>query len=235
MNIPQLTPEELKTLQLFAYYCRSYGADSVYRTYYLSACSKDWEDDRWYSRDVSGGIDGYDRIDELIDKLVDDESITDEFTECDGSQRIEVEIDCKERMLIINAYQTVYGSEPRGLDYDLENIKEEYGENAANAVEELFTYLNGRDAKVNFSGGGDDGYIEDDGYDDEGNQYRLSDDLENYLYSKLNNSFGGWEINEGSSGKFIINRQTMEIEHEWYENDWVESGLRIEITEKDLD
>ena len=204
MNIPQLTPEELKTLQLFAYYCRSYGADSVYRTYYLSACSKDWEDDRWYSRDVSGGIDGYDRIDELIDKLVDDESITDEFTECDGSQRIEVEIDCKERMLIINAYQTVYGSEPRGLDYDLENIKEEYGENAANAVEELFTYLNGRDAKVNFSGGGDDGYIEDDMIVD-GEQEDMPAAIEDLLYSMLNGNFAGWENNEGGQGSWEFN------------------------------
>ena len=204
MNIPQLTPEELKTLQLFAYYCRSYGADSVYRTYYLSACSKDWEDDRWYSRDVSGGIDGYDRIDELIDKLVDDESITDEFTECDGSQRIEVEIDCKERMLIINAYQTVYGSEPRGLDYDLENIKEEYGENAANAVEELFTYLNGRDAKVNFSGGGDDGYIEDDMIVD-GEQEDIPAAIEDLLYSMLNGNFAGWENNEGGQGSWEFN------------------------------
>ena len=204
MNIPQLTPEELKTLQLFAYYCRSYGADSVYRTYYLSACSKDWEDDRWYSRDVSGGIDGYDRIDELIDKLVDDESITDEFTECDGSQRIEVEIDCKERMLIINAYQTVYGSEPRGLDYDLENIKEEYGENAANAVEELFTYLNGRDAKVNFSGGGDNGYIEDDMIVD-GEQEDMPAAIEDLLYSMLNGNFAGWENNEGAQGSWEFN------------------------------
>ena len=204
MNIPQLTPEELKTLQLFAYYCRSYGADSVYRTYYLSACSKDWEDDRWYSRDVSGGIDGYDRIDELIDKLVDDESITDEFTECDGSQRIEVEIDCKERMLIINAYQTVYGTEPRGLDYDLENIKEEYGENAANAVEELFTYLNGRDAKVNFSGGGDDGYIEDDMIVD-GEQEDMPAAIEDLLYSMLNGNFAGWENNEGAQGSWEFN------------------------------
>ena len=95
MNVPQLTPEELKTLQVFAYYCRSNGADDVYTTHYLSACSKDWEDDGWYSRQVSRSIEGYDKIDELVEKLVDDESITDEFTECDGSQRIEVEIDCK--------------------------------------------------------------------------------------------------------------------------------------------
>jgi len=224
---PQLTPDELKTLQLFAYYCRSYGADSVYRTYYLSACSKDWEDDRWYSRDVSGGIDGYDRIDELIDKLVDDESITDEFTECDGSQRIEVEIDCKERMLIINAYQTVYGSEPRGLDYDLENIKEEYGENAANAVEELFTYLNGRDAKVNFSGGGDDGYIEDDMIVD-GEQEDMPAAIEDLLYSMLNGNFAGWENNEGAQGSWEFNSGDKTILFDFNYNTEEEESVDLE-------
>lgn len=89
--------------------------------------------------------------------------------------------------------------------------------------------------EVSYSGGGDDGFIEDDGYDDNGKHYRLSDDLEEFLYEKLNGNFGGWEINEGSSGKFIIQRETVEIEHEWYENEWVNSDLRIVITEKDLD
>ena len=204
MNIPQLTPEELKTLQLFAYYCRSYGADNVYRTYYLSACSKDWEDDRWYSRDVSGGIDGYDRIDELIDKLVDDQSITDRFTECDGSQRIEVEIDCKEKFLIINAYQTIYGTEPHGSDYTLVDIKSEYGEEYSKAVEELFIYLDGRDASVNFSGGGDDGYIEDDMTVD-GEQQDIPKPIEELLYSMLNSNYAGWENNEGGQGSWEFN------------------------------
>lgn len=229
MNIPQLTPEELKTLQLFAYYCRSYGADSVYRTYYLSACSKDWEDDKWYSRDVNGGIDGYDKIDELINKLVDDESITDEF-ECDGSQRIEVEIDCKEKVLIITAYETVYGTEPHGLDYDLENIKEEYGENAAKAVEELFTYLDGRNARVDFSGGGDDGYIEDDMWVDS-ERVDIPKPIDDLLYSMLTGNFRGWENNEGGQGSWEFNSGDKTIFFDFNYNTEEESniGLNYEI------
>jgi hypothetical protein len=229
MNIPQLIPEELKTLQLFAYYCRSYGADSVYRTYYLSACSKDWEDDKWYSRDVNGGIDGYDKIDELINKLVDDESITDEF-ECDGSQRIEVEIDCKEKVLIITAYETVYGTEPHGLDYDLENIKEEYGENAAKAVEELFTYLDGRNARVDFSGGGDDGYIEDDMWVDS-ERVDIPKPIDDLLYSMLNGNFAGWENNEGGQGSWEFNSGDKTIFFDFNYNTEEESniGLNYEI------
>jgi hypothetical protein len=204
MNIPQLTPDELKTLQLFAYYCRSYGADSVYKTYYLSDCSEDWEDDKWYSNDVNGGIEGYDRIDELIEKLVKNESIIDKFDSCDGSQRIEVEIDCKEKSLIINAYETIYGTDPYGNEYTLEDIEDEYGENASKAVEELFTYLNGRDARVEFTGGGDDGYIEDDMTVD-GEQQDIPKPIEELLYSILNGNHAGWENNEGAQGSWEFN------------------------------
>jgi len=227
MNIPQLTPDELKTLQLFAYYCRSYGADSVYRTYYLSACSKDWEDDRWYSSDVSGGIDGYDRIDELIDKLVDDESIVNEFNDCDGSQRIDVEIDCKEKSLTITAYETVYGTDPRGLDYDLENIKEEYGEDVAKAVEELFTYLDGRDARVEFSGGGDDGYIEDDMWIDS-ERVDIPKPIDDLLYSMLNGNFAGWENNEGGQGSWEFNSGDKTIFFDFNYNTEEESNIGLD-------
>ena len=152
----------------------------------------------------------------------------------DGSQndwgsdfyRVDINVFLSEREIVITSdieEQTTDGSSD---EYDVIEVP---------SVQSFLDENEIDDFEVSYSGGGDDGYIEDDGYDDEGNQYRLSDDLENYLYRQLNNSFGGWEINEGSSGKFIINRQTMEIEHEWYENDWVESGLRIEITEKDLD
>lgn len=230
MNIPQLTPDELKTLQLFAYYCRSYGADSVYRTFYLSACSKDWEDDRWYSNDVSGGVEGYDKIDELIDKLVDDESIVNEFNDCDGSQRIDVEIDCKEKSLTITAYETVYGTEPHGLDYTLENIEDEYGEDAAKAVEELFTYLDGRNARVDFSGGGDDGYIEDVMWVDS-ERVDIPKPIDDLLYSMLNGNFAGWENNEGGQGSWEFNSGDKTIFFDFNYNTEEESniGLNYEI------
>ena len=152
----------------------------------------------------------------------------------DGSQnewdseyyRVDINVSLSERKIIITSDIQEQTSEGSSDEYDViedPSVQSFLDDNEIDNFE------------VSYSGGGDDGYIEDDGYDDEGNQYRLSDDLENFLYSKLNNSFGGWEINEGSSGKFIINRQTMEIEHEWYENEWVGSDLRIEITGKDLD
>jgi hypothetical protein len=102
------------------------------------------------------------------------------------------------------AYQTVYGSEPHGSDYTLEDIESEYGEESAKAVEELFNYLNGRDAKVDFNGGGDDGYIEDDMWIDS-ERVDIPKPIEELLYSMLNGNYSGWENNEGAQGSWEFN------------------------------
>ena len=227
MNIPQLTPEELKTLQVFAYYCRSNGADDVYTTYYLSACSRDWQDDNWYSRQVSRSIEGYDKIDNLIEKLVDDDSIINHFNECDGSQRIEVEIDCKERILSIHAYETVYGSEPYGSRYDLEDIESEFGEETLKAVEELFELINGREGRVDFSGGGDDGYIEDFMVID-GNQEDLPKLIEDMLYSMISSNYAGWENNEGAQGSWLFDSSEKTILFDFNYNTEEEVSVNID-------
>ena len=140
--------------------------------------------------------------------------------------RVDIYVFLREREIVITSDIEEQKTEGASAEYDVIN----------NPSVQSFLDENNIDyLEVSYSGGGDDGYIEDDGYDDDGNQYGLSNDLEEFLYEKLNSSFGGWEINEGSSGKFIVQRETVEIEHEWYENDWVESDLRISITEKDLD
>jgi hypothetical protein len=152
----------------------------------------------------------------------------------DGSQnewgseyyRVDIYVFLHEREIVITSDIEEQKTEGASAEYDVINNPSVQSFLDENDIDYL---------EVSYSGGGDDGYIEDDGYDDDGNQYGLSNDSEEFLYSKLNSSFGGWEINEGSSGKFIVQRETVGIEHEWYENDWVESDLRISITEKDLD
>jgi hypothetical protein len=225
--VPQLTPEELKTLQLFAYYCRSYGADDVYTTIYLSACSRDWEDGVWYSRQIHRSIESYDKIDILIENLVNNDSITNSFTECDGSQRIEVEIDCKERILTIYAYETVYGSEPHGSTYELEDIKSDYSEEEYNAVVELFERLGDSYASVDFSGGGDDGFIEDFMMVN-GNQVDIPKPIEELLYSMISRSFAGWENNEGAQGNWEFNPKDKTIFFDFNYNTEEEQSVDID-------
>lgn len=70
--------------------------------------------------------------------------------------------------------------------------------------------------RVDYSGGGDSGYVEDYGYFDVGDSSaQLPGILEDYI---LNNLPGGWEINEGSAGYCIFNLNdfTAEIVHTEY-------------------
>ena len=165
-------------------------------------------------------------FDELVEK--NDDEIYNESGSEYGSEyyRVMINVHLPERKIVITSEVEEENSKGDSEEDDVIN----------NLSVQSFLDENNIDyLMVDYSGGGDDGSIEDDGYDDDGNRFRLSDDLEDFLYSRLNNSFGGWEINEGSSGKFIIQRETVEIEHEWYETEWVNSELNIVITEKDLD
>lgn len=92
--------------------------------------------------------------------------------------------------------------------------------------------------EVNFFGGGDSGELNNTGSDkedDPSGTIGYPDELENFFYDKLESSFGGWEINEGSSGKIILDRNNLTIKIEKYYDEWVLSDLSIIIKEDDLD
>jgi hypothetical protein len=77
-------------------------------------------------------------------------------------------------------------------------------------------------AEVRFNGGGDDGYIESEMIIDSGNEpsQRVEDfaGLDDFLYNMLGN-FGGWEIDEGSFGNFLIDTRagTITLNFTWNE------------------
>jgi len=47
--------------------------------------------------------------------------------------------------------------------------------------------------------------------------------------------FSGWEINEGSRGEIIINRNSMSINHNWNVEDEEFIELDIVVTEESID
>jgi hypothetical protein len=57
---------------------------------------------------------------------------------------------------------------------------------------------------VDFSGGGDSGYIEDEGSDYNDKRFKLTPKMDDLSYRALSD-FGGWEINEGSQGNIVFN------------------------------
>jgi hypothetical protein len=77
-------------------------------------------------------------------------------------------------------------------------------------------------AEVSFNGGGDEGYIDSTMVIDSHNKpsQRVEDfaGLDDFLYNMLGN-FGGWEIDEGSFGNFLIDTRagTITLRFTWNE------------------
>ena len=68
---------------------------------------------------------------------------------------------------------------------------------------------------IPFEGGGDSGYIDDSVTLNDGTRFEISGTLSDILYEMLP---GGWEINEGSQGRFTIDLEEKTIELEYTEN-----------------
>jgi len=67
--------------------------------------------------------------------------------------------------------------------------------------------------RIEFSGSGDSGYIDDYGHTNDNNErVTLPAVWEDKLYNILESNHGGWEINEGSEGTFTINNAEEKIE-----------------------
>ena len=163
-----LTPEQIKTLQLFSYYVQSHGAGEITIDISLQDCNVEYIPDFGFGDDTR--IDLYDSITELIEEL---SSLPDLYFDatCEDYGNLLWNIDCKERKVKVTLYENSLSS---------------------NEINEYTIY---------FNGGGDSGYIDD--FLTETNT-PIPNHVSDILYELLNNTLGGWEINEGSQGKFIL-------------------------------
>ena len=111
---------------------------------------------------------------------------------------IYVRIDFEDKKIIFAGYgvksDTDYSS------YELKIPSEDEGLN-----QQIEKYLEDgcQEIRVDFSGGGDSGQL--DSFECDGDSVDYNASLEDYLYERLQYVQGGWEINEGSQGHFIIN------------------------------
>jgi hypothetical protein len=229
---PEITEDQLKSLKLFAIYCRGYGADEVNHTIYTMNCEEDWRDDRFYPTNGVSGIEGYDRINEVLDQIIDqNELFENSVTDCEYRGQLVFNIDCKERTLTVNAWEWQYGTNESSASWTLEEIKED-DEDYYNEVIQVFEMLgDGRTASVSFEGSGDSGSL-NDYMDIEGQSEDISAGLEDLLYKLLSNHYDGWENNEGASGDFIFNPSDGEIQLEFLENTEEEVSVPLNFTIK---
>ena len=120
----------------------------------------------------------------------------------DGSQnewdseyyRVDINVSLSERKIIITSDIEEQTSEGSSHEYDVIEVP---------SVQSFLDENEIDDFEVSYSGGGDDGYIEDDMMIG-GERHDIPKPIEELLYSMLNGNHGGWENNEGAQGSWTF-------------------------------
>lgn len=144
----------------------------------------------------------------------------------DDYYRLMISFKVDQRLMIITSEITENGEEDAGDGYSLDNNEE---------VNSFLDEHNLKEIMVKYEGGGDDGYIEEKGEGNDGKEYDLSAGMSDIVYSYLEQSFGGWENNEGASGVITVSKDEIQIDHIWNTRDQVKSDLRIVVKLDDVE
>jgi hypothetical protein len=204
----ELSKEDLKTLKLFAYMCKSYGIDEAVVEVQFYGGSADYFDNYAYEVDGPSKVELYDAISNLIQRIIDENDLSD-YAYDDSTERgyLSFNFDCNERNLKVVGYSYVMSSKPMGDRFEEEQLSENY----PSVIEFLNELKNSGEVtkEVYFNGGGDSGEVE---------AYGISRGVEDFLYRWLSEFYGGWEINEGSYGDFVFDTQDMSVTLNFNEN-----------------
>jgi len=201
-------PESKKVFKLLSRILKSEGANRLYQNmYYNSGCDFDY----YFSPVSNNG-----RIEMPESTKVYLENLYEKISNMDFIQ----EIECDENNSNIDI---TFNIDTKTLDCDVNTyyiITRDYSTSTEITDPEMIETLNdwanrGYDEiKVDFSGGGDDGYIESFGYVSGGNSdIEMPAAYEDFMYRMLSTQYGGWENNEGGQGTFtiLINSQIIEL------------------------
>lgn len=224
-DFDNLSPAQKKTLKLFSYYVQSHGHTETNKTCWISDCQIDDLNDQWISS-TGRFFDSYDAIDSVINQIIEDNELSSKyFSDCDNSGELDINIDAVECKILITLNEKVFGESESGTEYDLNDFKDNEG---VVKFMKLLTEFNIPIAYVEFNGGGDSGDIETSVYDENNGllDVNYDNDVENFLYESLGNFYSGWEINEGSHGKFVFYPidNIIQLEFSEHTEDFVDRG-----------
>jgi hypothetical protein len=125
---------------------------------------------------------------------------------------------------------TTYGTEDTGSYYEFDDYVE--GDSIYNQFIEIQKFLdeiNSTGVVIDYSGGGDSGYIEGQ-YQSENGSGDVPSGIEGICYDLLE-EFGGWEINEGSQGKISLTKDSIDVNHLWNteESEFVDHEIILSV------
>jgi hypothetical protein len=216
-----LTPEEKKYLNRTCNYLASLGMtegtidinlDSDH--YDLSHEDIDWKYvqhfDNNYRAELPEGL--LPILKKVMNYVVDEGVFESPDIESMSYQNISIEIDCSRKELTVTHDYSYYSrDEGSSIAYDSDEDKARFDKWMEEDMQDVEVPSDGI-LTLSYNGGGDSGYIESS-FDEVSDAVPAS--IEDWCYSQLESHFGGWEINEGSDGRFIFNfnNSTVDLDH----------------------
>lgn len=216
-----LTQEEKRYLKRITNYLRSLGMKYGEIEFEMDVYDGEirYQDINWdfithfsnnYGADIPSGLIP---IIQKIVKYADDKGLYSNVAPSEDDmtwQKFEISIDCINRDITLYHYWSFYSRGDSSSDvWDGDEGKEIFDEWDKETNLEI---PEDGILSVNYNGSGDSGYLEGE-FEETGES--VPNIIENWCYRQLENIHGGWEINEGSDGRFTFDfiNKIITLEH----------------------
>jgi len=207
-SIEILDTDEKKYLNRVCNYLNSLGIkdgtiDMEIEPGYFDIDEINWDEIDHFSNNYSAQIpDGLKPILIKIFNYINSENLYNEPDD-DGInyESLIIDIDTVSKEISVNHRWSFYGrGDENSVEYDSQQDLEQFDNWRNDEFADMNIGSNGI-LTLKYNGSGDSGYIEDN-FDE--NDEKVPAGIEDWCYRALENSFGGWEINEGSDGYFVF-------------------------------
>lgn len=200
-----LTTEEKKYLQKICRYIGSYGSSYGLVTIQMDDFStQEYIEFSHFDNnyDIEIPEDLANIFNRILKYLTDKNLIPEPEVDYVNYEDLEIQVNCDDNTLsITHNYSYTFLADPSSNVFEGEEVDEIFDEL------ESFDF-DSSEVELEYNGSGDSGFLEDQFV---GTNIDVTDMISEWCYQELENLHGGWEINEGSEGKFIFNLDTKEI------------------------
>jgi len=199
--VNELSEKDKKTLSTFSMYIQSYGS-KVARTSIEVQTDGDvyWEFYGWNGDGSRMTIDGYDEIDDLVRGVIETEDLIGRYFDYDDRGTIIAIVNSEDRTLTFSADIYVMSTDSTSAEISTDEIPE----NMLKWMREMRENESYKSGIIHYSGGGDDGYIENDMTVNGEKNYTWPNEFEDYLLREIG-GLGDWYNNDGGQGDVHIN------------------------------
>lgn len=213
----EFSPEQIRLIKIFFKLLKAQGFDEVRYNFGIDDSLQLWPNGL-FSKD-GRRPESLPQMNDLIDRIVDSldtETIYEDVYNFNYGE-VDIIFDVKNKEIRFEAGYNYYDSECSNESYSIKDR----GFSDEKELMELFSYFEKmnskgiKEGKVSFNGGGDDGWIDETLYVGGNSIGEIPKNIGDLCYDLLNSYYGGWEINEGSQGDFILHFDSKEIEMEF--------------------